>query len=315
MKNKKILRVGIIGLGRMGKNHLSILSTLNSVEIKFISDLNKNKYLYNDFYFSKILTTGQLKLIDAAIISTPTSTHFKIIKKIGKHVKNIFVEKPIAKNFTETKKIIDYAKKNKLNLKVGFVERFNPAIESLFDNLKNNKQIVSFDFIRAGPSDIKDVDVITDLMVHDIDLSIFFNGKVKTVKSYAYKSGNKISHSIAVLTHYNGIISKFIASRITQKKIRTMNVTLTNKYIESDLLKKEINIFTNTKIKGLNNNLTFKSISETIQTRHKEALLFELQAFINSCNGINNKFLSDFEESYEVMRICEKIKKNIRYLN
>ena len=218
MKNKKILKIGIIGLGRMGKNHLNILSTLNSVEIKFISDLNKNKYLSNDFYFSKILTSRQLKLIDAAIISTPTSSHLKIIKKVGKHVKNIFVEKPIAKNFSETEKIIDYAKKKKLNLKVGFVERFNPVIESLSNILKNNKKIISFDFVRAGPSEIKDVDVITDLMVHDIDLSIFFNGKVKKIKSYGYKSDNKISHSIAFLTHYNGIVSRFIASRITQKK-------------------------------------------------------------------------------------------------
>jgi predicted dehydrogenase len=295
----------------MGKNHLNILSTLNSVEIKFISDLNKNKYLSNDFYFSKILTSRQLKLIDAAIISTPTSSHLKIIKKVGKHVKNIFVEKPIAKNFSETKKIIDYAKKKKLNLKVGFVERFNPAIESLSNILKNNKKIISFDFVRAGPSEIKDVDVITDLMVHDIDLSIFFNGKVKKIQSYSYKSDNKISHSIAFLTHYNGIVSRFIASRITQKKIRTMNVTLKNKYIESDLLKKEINIFTNTKIKDLKNNLTFKSVSEAIQTRHKEALLFELQAFIDSCYGKNNKFLSDYQESYEVMRVCEKVKKNL----
>jgi predicted dehydrogenase len=250
-------------------------------------------------------------LIDAAIISTPTSSHLKIIKKVGKHVKNIFVEKPIAKNFSETKKIIDYAKKKKLNLKVGFVERFNPAIESLSNILKNNKKIISFDFVRAGPSEIKDVDVITDLMVHDIDLSIFFNGKVKKIQSYSYKSDNKISHSIAFLTHYNGIVSRFIASRITQKKIRTMNVTLKNKYIESDLLKKEINIFTNTKIKDLKNNLTFKSVSEAIQTRHKEALLFELQAFIDSCYGKNNKFLSDYQESYEVMRVCEKVKKNL----
>jgi predicted dehydrogenase len=317
MINKKKIRIGIIGLGKMGLNHLNILESLNKVEIIFTHDLDKNKHANRKFNFIKSLSEISTNLVDAVIIATPTSTHFDIIKKIGKNIKNVFVEKPLAQNFNETKKIINFAIKNKINLKVGFIERFNPAIASLLSILKKNEKKVSIDFTRASPiSDrIKDVDVITDLMVHDIDLAIFLNGKVKTIKSFGHKKNNMIAHANVVLIHYSGVITNLLASRITQKKIRTINITLEKKYIACDLLKKEVNMYTNTMIKNLNNNFNYKSISETIETGHKEPLLLEILAFIDNCHGINNKYLADYSDSYEIMNICEKIKKEINFSN
>lgn len=309
MNNMKKLRIGLIGIGRMGKNHLEILSTLNSVEVIFINDLKKRELLDKKFNFVKTLTVDKLKLIDAIIICTPTSTHFNLIKKVAKQVKNIFIEKPLAQNFNETRKIIKYAKKNRLNLKVGFIERFNPVITSFFNILKKKAKIISLDFTRAGPTNIRDVDVVVDLMVHDIDLSILINGKVKKVQSSTYKDKDLISHSFVNLVHYNGAISRFLASRLTQKKIRTMSVTLKNKYIECDMLKRDVKIFANTKIKDKNKNFIFKSISEIVEPKQKEPLLLELQDFINNCFGKNRKLLADFKESYEVMRVVEEIKK------
>jgi predicted dehydrogenase len=111
MSMHKKIRIGVIGLGRMGKNHLNILSFLNSVEVKFVSDLD-NKKNNKNFLFTKN-PFSLLKEVDAVIIATPTFTHFDIIKKLGKKVKNIFVEKPLAQNFSEVKKIINFVKKIK----------------------------------------------------------------------------------------------------------------------------------------------------------------------------------------------------------
>jgi predicted dehydrogenase len=313
MSTNKKIRIGVIGLGKMGKNHLNILSLLNSVEVKFVSDLDNNnnnrKFLFAKNPFSL------LKEVDAVIIATPTSTHFDIIKKIGKKVKNIFVEKPLAQNFSEAKKIISLVKKNKINLRVGFIERFNPAVESLLKIIKKNQKIISFDFTRTNPlsSRIKDVDVVIDLMVHDVDLAILFNGNVKFVKSYGYKKFGKIFYVTAILQHENGVFSRILTSRITQKKIRQINVVSENKYIECDLLRKQIYVSKNTKVKDYGKkNFIYKNLGEVIETSPQEALLSEVQAFIYSCRGLNNKYLANYLQSYEVMRVCEKIQKEIR---
>ena len=314
MSNKKKISVGVIGLGRMGNSHLNILSFLNSVEVKFVSDLDNKKNNNKNFLFTKN-PFSLLKEVDAVIIATTTSTHFDIIKKIGKKVKNIFVEKPLAQNFSEVKKIINFVKKNKINLRVGFIERFNPAVQSLLKIIKKNQKVISFDFTRTNPlsSRIKDVDVVIDLMVHDVDLAILFNGNVKFVKSYGYKKFGKIFYVTAVLQHENGVFSRILTSRITQKKIRLINVVIENKYIECDLLRKELYISKNTKVKDYSKkNFTYKNFGEVIETSHQEALLSELQAFINSCRGLNHKYLANHLHSHEVMRVCEKIQKEIR---
>ena len=311
----KKIRIGVIGLGRMGKNHLNILSFLNSVEVKFVSDLD-NKKNNKNFLFTKN-PFSLLKEVDAVIIATSTSTHFDIIKKIGKKVKNIFVEKPLAQNFSEVKKVINFVKKNKINLRVGFIERFNPAVQSLLKIIKKNQKRISFDFTRTNPlsSRVKDVDVVIDLMVHDVDLAILFNGNVKFVKSYGYKKFGKIFYVTAILQHENGVLSRILTSRITQKKIRLINVVIENKYIECDLLRKEIYISKNTKVKDYSKkNFIYKNLGEVIETSPQEALLSEVQAFIYSCRGLNNKYLANHLQSYEVMRVCEKIQKEIRII-
>jgi predicted dehydrogenase len=309
----KKIRIGVIGLGKMGMNHLNILSFLNSVEVKFVSDQDNKKNNNKNFFFTKN-PFSLLKEVDAVIIATSTSSHYAIIKKLGKKVKNIFVEKPLAHNFSQVKKIINYVKKNKINLRVGFVERFNPAVQSLLKIVKKEK-IISIDFSRANPlsSRIKDVDVVTDLMVHDVDLAILFNGNVKLVKSYGCKKFGKIFYATAILQHENGAFSRILTSRITQKKIRLINVVIENKYIECDLLRKEIYVSSNTKVKNYSNkNFTYKNLGEVIETRPQESLLSELQSFINSCRGLNDKYLANHLDSHEVMRVCEKIEKEIK---
>jgi predicted dehydrogenase len=310
----KIFSLGIIGIGNMGKNHLDVVSKFKNITIKFIYDkkkLRKQPYYVKNF-------NSLLDKTDIVIIATPTSTHFDIIKKIGKKVKNIFVEKPLVKNFFQTKKIISFAKKNKINIKVGYIERFNPVIQNLHKILKHEKKLFSFEFIRtnAASTRIKDVDIIIDSMVHDIDLAIFFNGKVQYLSAFGSKNNGEIVQVTAILRHFNGVYSTILASKAAQRKIRHVNVIGSKTYYEGNLLTKELYLYKNSVVKNeKNNSFIHQNNRSMIETIPRDALNEELIEFIHSCENKKIKFISDFKESYEVMKICKKIKNEITLNN
>src|SRR5690606_25528695 len=107
--------------------------------------------------------------VDAVIICTPTVTHADYIRVAAQCVKNIFVEKPLAATMEEAEEIQALAEERGLNIQVGFIERFNPAVRSLKTVLERTEQIISLDFVRTNKvsSRIVDVDVVADLMIHD----------------------------------------------------------------------------------------------------------------------------------------------------
>ena len=179
-----IVKIGLFGVGNMGQNHLRNLTMLKQVEIAYIYDFDKDVCeKMSELYNVPILQNfdEDLKKIDGAIIVTPTSTHMDYIKKISKYVKNIFVEKPLSDTLESSEEIVKLAKKLNLNIQVGFIERYNPAVIALEKVIKNSSHIINIDFSRTNKvsSRITDVDVVIDLMIHDIDLALNINGKPK----------------------------------------------------------------------------------------------------------------------------------------
>ena len=228
----------------MGQNHLRVLSEIQDFKIDYLFDKNikKAKDLsrkYNTKYTSNLNKVKNSS--DAIIIATPTKDHIKYLNFFCKSKLKIFVEKPIVSNFKQLIKI----KKNLKNttLQCGFIERYNSVTPVLKKFFKKSK-VISVDFKRTDKlSDrIKDVDVIHDLMIHDVDLAVYFNGKIKKIFAHGFKKNKQICYATATLIHHNNVISKIEASRITQKKIRHINITTLNEYISSNLISKEIKI-------------------------------------------------------------------------
>ena len=237
---------------------------------------------------------------------------------IGREIKNIFVEKPLVKNFFQTKKIINFAKKNKINIKVGYIERFNPVIQNLYKILKREKNLLSFEFIRTNAASIriKDVDIIIDSMVHDIDLAIFFNGKVKYLSAFGSKNNSEIVQVTAILRHFNGVYTSILASKAVQKKLRLVNVIGLKTFYQGNLLTKELYMYKNSLIKdNKNNTFIHQNNRSMIETLPRDALNEQLIEFIYSCENKKTKFISDFKDSYEVMKVCQKIKTKIMLNN
>ena len=311
MKNQ-IVKVGLIGLGRMGQNHLRVLSILKSVEIVFIFDIN-NEMAKGIGASYGVTVEDNLELalgkVDAVIITSPTVTHADYVRQVAKYVKNIFVEKPLAHSLPEADSLWKLSEKNGLNVQVGFIERFNPAVEQLKKVLDQSTKIVNVDFARTNKisTRITDVDVIADLMIHDIDLALYLNGPIRSVSAHGFTKDTMIDFASVLLTHTNGQFSRVHASRITDKKTRSIQATCLDMYVDCDLLRKEIIINRQTETYQQSNGpYVINSMQETVEIRPQEALLSELNIFISSCLGeVVDR--PDALDGLEAMRICDQI--------
>ena len=300
-----MIKISLVGLGQMGVNHLNNLLNIKNINLISIYDKIKRKDLENK-YNSKF-SENIKKVInntDAIIIATPTTTHFKYFLECSKKIKNIFIEKPLVTDIKQFKKILQITKKKKINLKVGYIERYNPTIQLIKKIVKKNK-ILNLDFIRTNnrQNKIKDTNIIFDIMTHDIDLALYLSGDVKKITSSGVKRRNKIKFAISTLEHKNKCITRILSNSECAKRIRTLNITTEKNYISANLLTREI-IITKKNFAKKSNNLEKK-----IYAPNKNALLEELKDFIKSCKkNPNNKLLDTF---YKNTLICKEIQKQI----
>lgn len=300
-----MIKISVVGLGQMGVNHLNNLLNIKNISLINIYDKIKRKELANKY---KTKFSENIKEVinnsDAIIIATPTTTHFKYFLECSKKIKNIFIEKPLVTDIKQFKKILQITKKKKINLKVGYIERYNPTIQLIKKILKKNK-ILNLDFIRTNnrQNKIKDTNIIFDIMTHDIDLALYLSGDVKRIASSGVKKRNKIKFAISTLEHKNKCITRILSNSECAKRIRTLNITTEKNYISANLLTREI-IITKKNFGKKSNNLEKK-----IYAPNKNALLEELKDFIKSCKkNPNNKLLDTF---YKNTLICKEIQKQI----
>jgi predicted dehydrogenase len=315
--NSKSLRVGLIGLGRMGQNHLRVLSLLKGVELAFIADadLAVAQRLGAQFDVQGVTDVDPvLGSADAVVICTPTVTHADYIRLAAGKVQNIFVEKPLADTLENAEAVARFVADNGLHLQVGFIERFNPAVQSLKQVLDKSDRVISIDFTRTNKlsARITDVDVVTDLMIHDIDLALYLNGPASAVAAHGFAHGNMIDFASALITHRNGRFSRIQASRITEKKMRLIEATCVDMFVDCELLRKEIIISRQSEIRQAEGQpYTISAVQEAIEVRPQEALLSELQAFVASCHGQSSAENPGVQDGLAAMQICEQIQKAV----
>ncbi len=314
----KIVKIALLGIGKMGQNHLRILTMLKDVEIVFIYDINENACKEIAKKFNVKVSNdldSDLPKCDGVIIVTPTFTHFDYINKVSDYVKNIFVEKPLTNTLESSQIILDLAKQKGggLNIQVGFIERYNPAIITLKNILHNTHKIINIDLIRTNKMSnrITDVDVIIDLMIHDIDLALNLNGEIDDIYAQGVVMNGMIEYARAVLTHKNGAFSNIVASRITEKRIRQISITTDSEYIDCNLLSKEV--FVNKQsVEQRFGNVSISSNTETIEVRAQESLLLELIDFIALCKGDDAKnHIPNQYDGMMAMKVAYKIQEQI----
>ena len=168
----KKIKIGLVGLGHLGKIHLELIRQIDYFVLSGIYDIDvkRAKSFAKKFNVKKYENVEKLiSESDAIDIVTPTDTHFDIASKCLKLNKHIFIEKPLTKTLSEAQKLIDLINDKKIVAQVGHIERFNPAFKSVKSLITNPLFIESHRLAEFNPRGT-DVSVVLDLMIHDIDI-------------------------------------------------------------------------------------------------------------------------------------------------
>ncbi len=239
------IKIGLFGAGYFGNFHLNNLLKSPFEVIGFFDADEKRAAEIAKTYGVKSYSDPTLLMLDcdAIDITTPTSSHFRLIKKalsLGKHV---FVEKPMTVNVVEAKEIMDILNKTNLKLQVGHIERYNPATQDL--GLEDDK-IIHIEANRLSTYNPRgtDVSVVFDLMIHDIDLVLhFIRNEVKTINASGLKKyGNNLEFASANILFDNGTTAALTSSIIHPYMERKMKIWTEKRYIELDLSTKKVKI-------------------------------------------------------------------------
>ena len=229
-----MIRVGVIGTGAMGQHHVRIYSEMDDVELIGISDVDKKRAVELGRKYNTIPFTDYNKLLaqnlDAVSIVVPTMLHKQVTLDAIAAGTNVLIEKPIADTVENANIMILAAQNLGLTLMVGHIERFNPAITKMKEIINNGLlgKIVSITTRRVGPYNprIRDVGIILDLGVHDIDvISYLFNDKVSEVYAIAGKDIHSQEDHASVMLKFNGNKAGVVDTNwLTPHKVRTMSV-------------------------------------------------------------------------------------------
>lgn len=290
-----MIKVGVIGAGHLGKIHLNILSNSDFDLIGFHdTDVVNSEKLASEkgyVFFKEI--DSLINLIDAAVIVSPTTTHFEIAKKCINNGNHIFVEKPLTTNSKEARIINKLANEKNIIGQVGFVERYNQAFISCREFIDKPKFIESHRLSDFNPRGT-DVSVIMDLMIHDIDIILNINqSKVKKIDA----SGVSIISSTpdianARIEFENGCIANLTSSRISLKKMRKTRIFQENAYISINFLEKDFQVV---KIRDKDTNDNENSLIIKNNLGQEKVIFFE-NPDINEINSIEAE-LNDFFHS------------------
>jgi predicted dehydrogenase len=285
------VKIGVIGVGRMGQRHCRVLSNMRRVELAGVYDVNaeagrKVARQYGVPYFNQI--DGLLDYVEAATVATPTPDHFETALQCIRHGVHALVEKPIAETLEQATELAEAAETSGLVVEVGHIERFNPAYIEL-KNVLEYMTPLAVNLRRLSPfqGSNTDVDVVLDLMIHDTNLVLDLLGQEPTwISGYGLTAfSDVIDYATAHLAFEAGPLVNVTASRVTEQKVRAIEVTAREGYVECDLLNRTILVHRSTVGEyGQHGSQGFKyrqeSVVERISVPSFESLLIELQHFV-----------------------------------
>jgi predicted dehydrogenase len=277
------LRVGVIGVGRLGAFHAEKYGKIGECTLTALADIDEKR-------LRKIVRPLPAKIspdyheilgqVEAVSVATPTSTHFEIVKTCLERGIHTFVEKPICTTPAEAETLIEIARSAGVKLQVGHVERFNPAILKA-DALIQRPLFIEVHRLGYFSHRGTDVDVVLDLMIHDIDLVLHYVNSPVTHISAAGVPVLTDQGDIANvrLEFENGCVANLTASRVSKKKMRKFRVFQRNGYLSIDLLNREV-----TWVKKVNKKILGYPIilPRKLKVPQRDALEEELSSFVQA---------------------------------
>lgn len=298
----KTIRTAVIGCGSWGRNHARVYNELPNVQLAAVSDLNPQTSQqigerYNIKHYTDTKPIIEDPTIDLISICTPTVTHGEIATAAIEAGKNVLVEKPMTNTVQEAKQLIHAAEKHNVKLAVGFVERYNPAVQEAVKRAINNEIgdiiLANTQRVSRSPGRIGDVGVIKDLAIHDVDVvDHLFGGEAQSVYAVAgaiqHKYEDYAQINISFGKNHNAIVS---TNWLTPRKIRTLTITGTEGIINVEYIMQQITIENN---------------SQLIQPYlpYQEPLMSELKSLTSAIRNDTSPQVTG-EDGLRALRICE----------
>ncbi len=310
------LKIGVIGVGNMGRHHVRVLSLLKDTELVGVADANLERGIeiaskYQTHFYENY--QEMLPHVDAVCIAVPTKLHHEVGVNCLQAGVHILIEKPIAASIAEAESLVNLAANTGCILQVGHIERFNPAFKELSKVIQTEK-IVALEARRLSPycDRANDVSVVLDLMIHDIDLLLELSASpvVKLTASGSVSANSQnLDYVTANFSFANGVIATLTASKVTHRKIRCLAAHCEHSLIETDFLQNEILIHRNQQT-----NLTAQQqvlykqdgITEKVCTSNVEPIYAEIEHFVNCIRGGRRPSVGG-EQALKALRLASLI--------
>ncbi|GGB49023.1 gfo/Idh/MocA family oxidoreductase [Virgibacillus dakarensis] len=240
------MKVGVIGTGNMGENHVrTYLSLHDHCQLVGIydSDEKKGQQIAKKYKVKQFQSMPDLlQSVDAVSIAVPTEFHYDIGLTCIRHKVHMLMEKPITSTAVQAEDLHHKAAAAGIKLQIGHIELFNPFIRYLIKELKK-ESIIGIDFLRMNPYDerIKNVDVVKDLMIHDLYiLPELLDDEIVEFYALGNIMENTPKHAAVISRSSQGVTAQLTASFKAKRKIRTMQILTEDAFIEADILNNKI---------------------------------------------------------------------------
>src|SRR5205823_1909271 len=234
----KAFRIGVVGVGHIGKNHARIYAEADAAEFTAIYDTDPQAATKIAEQY-RVPAAASLEefagLIDAASIATPTNSHFSVGRPLLEKGKHLLIEKPIADNTAQASELAELAAQRRLVLQVGHVERFNPVLGALEARL-SHPRFIEAHRLSPFPNRSTDIGVVLDLMIHDLEIILHLvRSPVQTIDAVGVPVlSRREDIANARLRFENGCVANITSSRISPERMRKIRVFQEDAYLSLD---------------------------------------------------------------------------------
>lgn len=279
--------IAVVGVGFQGRRHAQKLKALENAELVAVVDtdaeclgrVSRELGVEGARDYREIV--GR---VSAAVVATPTSTHFEIARELLRAGIHVLIEKPLATHIDEARKLVDIAERKRLVLQVGHLERFNPVVVAMAEHV-TEPQFIESNRIAPFKRRALDVSVVLDLMTHDIDLIHSFVrspiADVDAVGRSVFTGNTDVAN--ARITFTNGCVANVTSSRISLKTERTLRIFQPEAYLSGDLHRLTLSHYASKPGKDVGGPEDVHVEKRTFEDR--DALMEQARAFLGSVGG------------------------------
>jgi predicted dehydrogenase len=278
------LKTAVIGVGSLGQHHARILSSLENSELVAVVDKNgeRAKEIASKYNTSFLSDYKDLKEVDAVVVSVPTSLHLEVSKYFLEKGVSVLCEKPMAASLEECDEILQSWSKGGGKLLIGHIEHFNPAVESVLNSV-STPGFLEVHRLGVFTGRSLDVDVVYDLMIHDIEIALSL--LKKEIEDIDAIGVNVLSEHIDIanarLSFKGGCVANLTSSRISREKVRKLRIFEKNSYFSVDYGEQSIESY---RVEdSQDGKKEIKKIEFNIEK--KEPLRIELEHFLKIVEG------------------------------